>query len=104
MMLVTFHLVALAWIFFRADGIGQAWHYLTGITSLQGGFNSFGVAKLGFAVLILALIDIPQYRANSHVIFLRWAWPIRTVVYTGLFLTLCIFRSDGDLPFIYFQF
>lgn len=104
LMLLTFHLVALTWIFFRAEGIGQAWSYLTGIVSFSGGIDLFGVSKLGLAVLLLALIDIPQYRSGSHTVFLRWAWPVRGLVYAGLFVMLCALRSDGDIPFIYFQF
>ena len=103
-MIITFHLVALTWIFFRAEGIQQAWGYLTGIFSFEGGINLHGVSHLGLAVLLLALIDIPQYQSGRHTVFLRWPWPIRALLYVGLFIILCAFRSDGDIPFIYFQF
>ena len=34
--LVTFHLVVLAWVFFRAEDLAQALRYLEGIASLRG--------------------------------------------------------------------
>src|SRR5205823_7779596 len=33
----TFHLVCLAWVFFRATSFSQAFHYLAGILTLRGG-------------------------------------------------------------------
>ena len=104
MMIGTIHLVALTWIFFRSDNLGSAMQYLTGILSLSGGIDTFGIPRLGIAVLILALIDIPQYLTGKHTVFLSWPWPVRGFVYAGLFILLCTFRSDGETPFIYFQF
>ena len=103
-MFITFHLVALTWIFFRSPSIGEAWQFLGGILSVSGGLQTFGLAKLVMAMSLLALIDIPQYRSGSHTVFLTWPWPVRAVFYAGLFFLLCMFRSDGDIPFIYFQF
>lgn len=100
----TLHLVALTWIFFRANDFGQAWSYLTGILKLQGGVDLTHLKSLTVALFALALIDIPQYRANDHGATLRWHWLPRSALYVILFLILCLVRSDGEVPFIYFQF
>jgi D-alanyl-lipoteichoic acid acyltransferase DltB (MBOAT superfamily) len=104
-MLLTFHLVALTWIFFRAPGFEAAWHYLAGILAARGGWPPAAtVVPLAAALLLLLAIDIPQYRWKEHEAVLRWWWPVRGVVYAGMVWAICAMRSDGTVPFIYFQF
>jgi alginate O-acetyltransferase complex protein AlgI len=103
-MILTFHLVALTWIFFRAASFGEAWDYLTGILAWRGGWQIDGAWPLLASLLLLLLIDIPQYKANDHTALLRWPWPVRGFAYAGLVWAICALRSDGTVPFIYFQF
>jgi alginate O-acetyltransferase complex protein AlgI len=103
-MVFTFHLVALTWIFFRAPGFAAAWDYLTGILMWRSGWSLEGGVPLLASLLLLLLIDIPQYRADDHTAMMRWPWPVRGVVYAGLVWAICALRSDGTVPFIYFQF
>ena len=37
-------------------------------------------------------------------VVLRWRWPLRLAVFTGLGLLLVVLGEDGGKPFIYFQF
>lgn len=104
LMFVTFNLVALTWIFFRAENVSAAWIYLTGILSFSGGIATFGLSKLIMAVGILLLIDVPQYLTGRHTAMLRMWWPLRAAVYVGCILLFCLLRSDGEQTFIYFQF
>ena len=69
--LVTFHLVALSWIFFRADSFNQAWEYLTGIVTLRGAVPDLvGAAEMLSLLLPLGLlsffIDFVQRQARSQ--------------------------------------
>jgi alginate O-acetyltransferase complex protein AlgI len=101
---VTFHLVALTWIFFRAPNFSTAFSYLSGIVLWHGGFNVCQIAgALWFIAIVLAL-DLPQYFAKSHTIILRWPWAFRGLVYATMIMLIFVSRSDRAIPFIYFQF
>lgn len=102
--LFTLHLVALSWVFFRADTLANAWQYLAGIVELRGGFDLRPVKYLAACVLVLAIIDVPQYLSGIHSVCTRWPWWVRGVYYAGLVLTICLMRRDANVPFIYFQF
>jgi alginate O-acetyltransferase complex protein AlgI len=103
-MILTFHLVALTWIFFRASGFGMAWDYLAGILALRGGWPMEGVLPLVASLLLLLFIDVPQYRSNDHTALIRWSWPIRGLAYASMIWAIFALRTDGTVPFIYFQF
>jgi D-alanyl-lipoteichoic acid acyltransferase DltB (MBOAT superfamily) len=123
--LLTFHLVALTWIFFRvgsatAAGIpspgtslARAWHYLAGLLPL--GHRSLGadavrldadaVAQGFVAVVILILfVDLPQYLRRDHYVTLRWPLPARAFLFGLLCVWLLMMRETDSVPFIYFQF
>jgi hypothetical protein len=112
--LLTFHLVALAWIFFRASSLQNAGEYLRGMlafraTSGSGGtpasFESYDVvtAVAGMLVVLL-LIDLPQYRRGDHKALLQWPFLLK-VAALGLF-GACVLLARGvdHVAFIYFQF
>ena len=103
-MVLTFHLVALTWIFFRSDGFASAWHYLTGILACRGGWPRDGVLSLATSLLLLLIIDVPQYRRNDHTAVMHWPWALRGAVYASLVWAIFAMRSDSSVPFIYFQF
>jgi alginate O-acetyltransferase complex protein AlgI len=106
---VTFHLVALAWIFFRAPDVSAAWRYMVGIATWQpalvnGNFHWLG---LRFALLIATLIgiDLVQERAGDQLVVLRWHWMPRGLAYACLaILMLALGGVNARIPFIYFQF
>ena len=68
------HLVMLTWVFFRAADAHTAFEYLRGIVTLRGGLsNAAGpVTTVGFYVLLLLLLDVPQYMKRSHTVMLTW--------------------------------
>ena len=103
-MVLTFHLVLLAWVFFRAPGFSAALDYLAGIA---GGLGSLDALALLSAVavpwLLVLAVDLPQRIAKSHTVFLDWpAWPRAAVASAMLFLVSLGFGTRA--PFIYFQF
>ncbi|MCZ7648467.1 MAG: MBOAT family protein [Planctomycetota bacterium] len=111
-LLATFHLVALTWIFFRAQDFSQAFAYLGGILSWSPGaaegpirFDADEIHLMLAAVLsLLALVDIPQYWKRSHTALLRWSYLPRVVSLTVLLIWLILSRREANAPFIYFQF
>jgi alginate O-acetyltransferase complex protein AlgI len=100
---ITFHLVALTWIFFRATEFDQAWTYLTGIINWHDG-STAGLKRLAVSGFLLLVIDVPQYVKRDHTVVLRWPWILRGLLMALLILCLFGLRSYGKVPFIYFQF
>lgn len=111
-MICTNVLVLFAWIFFRASSIEQATSVVHGIFSFHGSLlditNPGKVLEPGLylllSIIVIILIDLPQYRANDDTVFTRWHWFPQAIIYS--FFLFCIFFmvNDGDAQFIYFQF
>ena len=109
-MLITFGLTLIAWVFFRAENLGHAFNYLSGIFSK----SFFTVPRLPDAPneipisLILVFFIIVEWlgREDEYAIAQlgsRWVKPLRWVLYYGLLVV--IFRFAGKpQEFIYFQF
>jgi alginate O-acetyltransferase complex protein AlgI len=100
-MVVTFHLVTLAWIFFRAPNIGTALQYLRGILRLHD-LAAVGPVPFVAALAVLA-IDVPQYVSGRHAVFMRLPWWVQSPAYATLCLALILY-GGSEVPFIYFQF
>ncbi len=107
-MAVTFHLVMLAWIFFRAQSFSVAWDYLSGLAVLQGGESWIGdweIARFVLMVGVLFTIDWMQYFSGQQIGFLVRRWYIRGAAIGLVSILLIVFGgSNSDVPFIYFQF
>lgn len=101
---VTFHLVALAWIFFRAPNFSTAFSYLIGILNWHGGFDVLQIAGAIWYMAIVLALDLPQYFTKSHTIILRWPWVFRGLAYATMITMIFVSRSDHAISFIYFQF
>jgi D-alanyl-lipoteichoic acid acyltransferase DltB (MBOAT superfamily) len=105
LVLGTFHVTCLAWVFFRAPTFGAAISFLSRIARLQPGpVDANAVLTLLFAVGVLGVIDVSQRRAFDHEVILQWA-PVARGLAFGLALLLVLVYSGGTpVPFIYFQF
>jgi D-alanyl-lipoteichoic acid acyltransferase DltB (MBOAT superfamily) len=102
--LLTLHLVALCWIFFRADHVGTAFAYVAGIAQLDG-LSDIGAWPLVMAAALL-LIDLPQWLTEDQTVFLRLRWWLRSPVYVAVCALVAgrLLWGGGETPFIYFQF
>jgi alginate O-acetyltransferase complex protein AlgI len=109
-MTITFVITMFAWIFFRADSIGQAFSYIKHIfsKSLISIPESVNIEMLFPAILLLILVEWVQ-RNRQHALDLQdFKIPfgtkgVRWLVYYALILL--IFYSYGeDHAFIYFKF
>lgn len=107
MMAVTFLLVVIGWVLFRADNISHAWHYLRGMfagCSVAGELP--GKALFGYILLMLGIEWVERRRSHPFDIaghgLLRFA-PVRWGLYLLIaVITLSCAGVQGD--FIYFQF
>jgi len=103
--LVTFHLVVLAWVFFRAQAVGVAWSFLSRL-------GSFGSATLWTAPVLLAIVAaiVPQLLPPRPFERLQeWLGKRNPEVIAVALAVLILFvaatvPSDGVPPFIYFRF
>jgi len=115
----TFTVVCIAWIFFRANSITQAFYFIGEIfTNLQlkNIFNlesyTFALSKIEFVNLFLFIVlllifemihrhkNIRYWINNKNIVF-RW------LIYFIIIITIAIFGVYGDhevSEFIYFQF
>ncbi len=103
-MILTFHLVLLAWVFFRAPGLRAALEYLQLLFSFRemGDWVAVLPALLLPWLLVLA-IDIPQYALGDQV-FLRRVPRLARHALVALMLLLVLLGAGTRAPFIYFQF
>jgi alginate O-acetyltransferase complex protein AlgI len=115
----VFGLVCFAWIFFRADSLGDAWHIVTHLhTGWSGLFDvhtlrlmrdQIGVQEpyLIQAALLILTLEIFQGINPSelwHRLTERRPWPVRWAFYVALLLALINLGAGRPESFIYFQF
>jgi D-alanyl-lipoteichoic acid acyltransferase DltB (MBOAT superfamily) len=100
---LTFHLVCLTWIFFRARTLTDAGIYLHRL--FQPTTDRMHVVLLSVSILCTLLLDVPSWYRNDEVpISPRWPAIIRGVAY-GSMLGICAWvGADEAAAFIYFQF
>ena len=98
--LFVFTLVTFAWIFFRAESIGDAWIIITRI------FNS-GWANPYCPVLALTLIFAVWLYEFAYESRIRWVLELKSVrigIVILMILYLAIFAPSSEQGFIYLQF
>ncbi len=103
----TFLLTCIAWVFFRAADLDQAFDYLAGMLSPSLFHRpAFEYAPLpwliGFFVLIEWIGREQQFALERQ--GMRWPWPLRWGFYALLIAVIGIYMAVGEVPFIYFQF
>jgi len=104
--LITFWLTVLIWVFFRADSISHAFHYISGIFSTSLFIFPDVFPKKVFALILLFIIMEWLGRENKYAIqclYTNWPRVLRWGVYY-LLITLIFSFSGQDQQFIYFQF
>ena len=107
----TFLMVTLAWVFFRADNLGMAVDYLSGIfdASLFSSTNHATKAMSKSTCLNLIFFIVMEWfgRKDKYAIEktgLNWYRFFRWLFYTYLIFSMLMFMEEGRTPFIYFQF
>jgi D-alanyl-lipoteichoic acid acyltransferase DltB (MBOAT superfamily) len=107
---ITFHLVSLTWIFFRADSFHIAMQIIYGIISWQPNESwltplNWLSPKLFILLTTLFMLERIQIKQGDHAIMVGRSAFMRTMVYSWLIvLTLTLGNLNDNVPFIYFQF
>ncbi|MFA6114406.1 MAG: MBOAT family O-acyltransferase [Sphingomonas sp.] len=106
-LLLTFHVVLLGWIFFRAASFADAMAYLGGILDPSGGPAGFTASPL-IVLLIglgLAIHAVPTRWMGGMAIRIRtMPAPLVGVGLAALILVIDAMRFEGVAPFIYYRF
>jgi len=112
--LFTFHVVVLAWIFFRAESLGQASYILRRIiTDPLGGIADYSQFSIfynsGFAAILALIAAVEMFRFASKFSLARTAWFststwARLGVYAFAIGAIWILAPFGTGQFIYFRF
>ncbi len=99
-------LVSFAWLFFRAENMGQAWYFIEQILHWQGSdlTGRFAGMTLVYGSVVLALDQI-EYRTGSELYLLRLRPAVAAAVCLALLIAVGLYMATTKpLPFVYFQF
>lgn len=103
--IVTFHLVCFAWIFFRATNFASAWSYVGGLFDWSEPAQYASPFIVGLIGATLAAQFLPSNWAVWTGALLRRApWPVIGAVLGLGILVIEAMAPEGVAPFIYFQF
>jgi hypothetical protein len=103
---VTFQVVCVTWLFFRAESVGQAVAFLV---SLGSGLVATDLTDLGFPLLFFFALPMLLYelwveRRGDLFAILAVPRAVRALFYIGIILYLVWFPAPVASEFIYFQF
>jgi D-alanyl-lipoteichoic acid acyltransferase DltB (MBOAT superfamily) len=114
--LITFSLVCLSWVFFRANSIADAFLLLNNLVPLTnfGDLNAPWAAvvsnpaqemalSLGLILLLVLVQWVQEQDWQTPILFQRSLW-FRWTAYLGLALAIMNLGITEEVPFIYFQF
>jgi D-alanyl-lipoteichoic acid acyltransferase DltB (MBOAT superfamily) len=114
-MLFTFLLVTIAWIPFRANSIGDAWHFITNMLGFSGStqfswivtdnrMNEFGMSSMIVALISIAVLFIIESRSDLRLLKYNSAVFADIAFCTAILLLVLVFGVYKQFSFIYFQF
>jgi D-alanyl-lipoteichoic acid acyltransferase DltB (MBOAT superfamily) len=104
-LIVTFHLVCLGWILFRADSFGSAVEVLKGLLRWGHPVEVLTPFLLVLTVFGIAIHFLPPRALESMAGGLkRLPSPMAGAALAGAVLVVEALRPEGVAPFIYFQF
>jgi D-alanyl-lipoteichoic acid acyltransferase DltB (MBOAT superfamily) len=103
--IVTFNVVCLGWIFFRAENLDAALSFLSGLGRWDHGRMTAPAYALGLIALGLGLHFLPRLALDRVAVRLgRLPAPAYGLAFGMAILTLDAMRPAGVPPFIYYQF
>lgn len=102
--LITFHVVCLGWVFFRAPTFSSAFDVLARLTHV-GTFQAFNPVLVAVIAGALAAQVLPLEKLTSpYVWFSKQHWGVQSLVLSSWMVVCTVFGPIGVAPFIYFQF
>jgi D-alanyl-lipoteichoic acid acyltransferase DltB (MBOAT superfamily) len=101
---VTFHLICLGWLIFRAASLEQAAGMLAAIIHRPALPAPSMVLSVAAVIVPFLLIQLIQYLSKDLDFIARTPWYVRSVFYTACFYAIVLGGEFGGKQFIYFQF
>ena len=101
---ITFHLVCLGWLLFRASTLEQAWGMLYAIAARPALPPSSLMLPIVAVVLPLLVMQLAQYASKDLSILFRSPWYVRSAVYAAMFYAFVLAGEFAGEQFLYFQF
>jgi D-alanyl-lipoteichoic acid acyltransferase DltB (MBOAT superfamily) len=101
---VTFHLICLGWLLFRAESLDQVVGMLDAIWSRPAIPTTAILMPLLVCTVPLMVYQLVQYLSRDLDVVARTPWYVRSVFYTVLFYAFILGGEFGGGQFIYFQF
>ncbi len=115
--MVTFAIAMLAWVFFRAETVSDAFYVLhhmwDGMTSpvayIRKGLMDLGIGKseivsLAMPMIMLLMYDFMSLYKDPIQTLRKVSRPIRWVIYYGFIFLVLMLASFNAQEFVYFQF
>ncbi len=100
-----FHLVCVAWVFFRAQSLHDAIHFLGGLRVPEWRPEFFTAYKfLAVFSLPLFLMDLILESRDEEFLFQKWRLPSQWAYAAAMVLIVALFSANEANAFIYFQF
>ncbi|WP_309119329.1 MBOAT family O-acyltransferase [Paenibacillus sp.] len=105
-----FHITCIGWVFFRADGIGNALGMVGRMLQIHPSQWNGSVALLFTVAAGLYILHIAEYLFRKHAGRIGSLWhglvpsPLRGLAYAGLIWLIILFLRGEESSFIYFQF
>ena len=101
MMMLSFHMVCLTWIFFRADTVGQAWGICRQL--FVWGDSATAPLEVFYYIVPVVIIDWIAYKTSIRTWLVAHRWPFWLLVWVAIGIVLAFGQFRGE-DFVYFQF
>ncbi|AWO01174.1 membrane-bound O-acyltransferase family protein [Chitinophaga alhagiae] len=111
-MMVTFHLVLIGWVFFRANTVNEAFYSLREIINFSGyrysleglGLNWMEIIVAISSIFGLLILEYIHSKYNLSSVIGTKPLPIKWLVYCLFIIIIVLFGEYKGQQFIYFQF
>jgi hypothetical protein len=102
---VTFHLVCLTWVFFRAPSLSAAWNFLGGLGSFVW-LPEYAIALRFLALFggLLFVVDLFNESRDEEYVFERSPEHQRVAVGLAMMMLVTLLAANQLNAFIYFRF
>lgn len=103
--LLTFHLVAIGWLIFRAQSVTQILAMGQALFSVSFSLESLEMFReIAFYIAPVLLVQITQFYKKDLLAVFRGSTILKAIFYFVCFYLMVFFGVEGGHEFIYFQF
>jgi alginate O-acetyltransferase complex protein AlgI len=106
LILKTFVLTTLIWVFFRSKSIDEAFEFLSRIFEFSSQSEAELIVPLyvWFSLSLFIISEFSLFNSRFDEKLNKIAFPLRWTIYSILLFSILVFSGVDDFPFIYFQF